>query len=147
MHVCELATGNIALAPGPTLLEGKALVERLMDPTGLAPDEDTLDVSSVATGTVLQVARDGEVLSTPAPVVEAGLAQREGTTARAGGRLVVEEGGTASTLATDPSFSPPRPRPLPFQLFNDLVVDDDDGLHINGDGAVVVYELGLTGAA
>lgn len=155
--VSEIATGNIVLATGPTLSERQVLVEGLVAPTGLAADGDNLYVSSVATGLVLQVVRDGDVLLAPEPVTDVGFEQPEGMTVRSGGRLVVVEGGTASlqqidlrsgdvtSLATELSFLPPLPGLLPFQFLNDVVVDEDDVLHINGDGAAVVYTLGPDG--
>lgn len=152
--VTEIATGAIVLATGPSLSDRQPLVEGLVAPTGLAADGDTLYVSDIATGMVLRVVSEGDALPSPEPVTEAALSQPEGMTVRPDGRLVVVEGGVgavqqidlqsgfATTLATDLSFLPPLPGLLPFQFLNDVVVDDDDVLHINGDGGAVIYRLG-----
>ncbi|MCH9685418.1 MAG: hypothetical protein K0V04_28545, partial [Deltaproteobacteria bacterium] len=151
--VTEIGTGRIVLATGPTLAERQTLVEGLTAPTGLAADGDDLYVSDVATGMVLQVVSGGETLAAPVSVTEAAVAQPEGMTVRSGGRLVVVEGGAGAlreidlssgdvtTLATDLSFLAPLPGLLPFQFLNDVVVDDDDVLYINGDADAVIYSL------
>ncbi len=152
--VTEVATGRVVVATGPLLSERVSLVEGLTTPTGLAADGDNLYVSEVATGMVLQVVSEGEVLPSPEPVTEAALNAPEGMTIRAGGHLVVVEAGAgalqeidlssgeSTSLATELSFMPPLPGLPPFQFLNDVIVDDDDVLYINGDGAAVIYELG-----
>lgn len=151
--VTEFAAGRIVLATGPTLSDRQTLVEGLTAPTGLAADGGDLYVSDVVTGMVLRVVSDGAVLPSPEPMAPADLIAPEGMTIREGGRLVVVEAGAGAlrqidlgsgemtTLATDLSFMPPLPGLLPFQLLNDVVVDEDDVLRINGDGAAVIYEL------
>ena len=152
--ICDFATGSIVLATGPTLADRSTLVEGLAAPTGLAADGDDLYVSSVVTGTVLKVVSNGEVLATPEPATATVLAGPEGMTVRSGGRLVVVEGATGALqqidlatgdvtiVASGMSFLPALPGLLPFQFLNDVVVDEFDVLHINGDGASVIYTVG-----
>ena len=100
--VAELMTASVVLAPekDPSPSQRVTLASGLGIPIGLAKTDDDLFVSDWATGMVLQIISDGEVLSEPT-VVATGLKAPEGLAVDLNGDLLVVETGTGRLLRID----------------------------------------------
>lgn len=154
--VSELGTGSV-VSFDPTTNTRQTLVSapHVFVPTGLAATDDDLWVADWATGTVLQLVRDGAVLATPVTVA-AGLAQPEGMAlTRDGDLLVIEAGARRLSLIDLAAPAPTTARPLveglalgqpappgmpPTWSFDDVTVGPSGAVYVSATG-IHRYEL------
>jgi sugar lactone lactonase YvrE len=156
--VSEFGTGNVVRASGSDL-SAREVLATLTLAGGLAASEDDLYVSDSGTGEVLQLVADGAVLDPP-KTVASGFLLPEGLALRSGGNnLLVVDGaaqtlvevnlrsGNVKTIATELGFQAPIPGVSPAGWFNDVDVDADGAMYVNGDRANVIHKLRSHGAA
>lgn len=146
--VSDYGTGEVFRLNGSNLDE-RETVATVALPLGLAGDDNDAYVTSFATGQVLQIIDDGNVLTEPI-VIASDLAGPEGLTMHNRGRsLVVFEGvtgvltqidlatGETSVVATGLTVQPGNPV-FPFGFFND-VVSDGEALFAAADGSNLIH--------
>ncbi len=150
--VAELGTGSVVQLDGPTPEDRITLVDGLVMPAGLAALDGAMWVSDAATGQVLQIARDGEILAEPIPVAH-DLAGPEGLAviddqnllvveAGAGRLSYIElESGAVRALATDLALGLVSPTAVPTAFYNGVAVGRDGTIFVTGDLANVLYRI------
>ncbi len=156
--VSEFATGDVVRASGPDLSVREVLATMTLA-GGLAATDNDLYASDSGLGEVLQIIEDGEVLDPPRTVAS-GFVLPEGLALRSAGRnlLVVDGGaqtlvevnlksGNMRTIATDLGFQTPIPGVTPAAWFNDVEVDANGAMYVNGNRANVIHKIRSTGNA
>jgi sugar lactone lactonase YvrE len=147
--------GSVVRASGTNPAERATLAAGLGVPAGLAATEDDLWVGEWATGRVLQLVADGQLLARPR-VVARHLAAPEGLAVAAGGSrlLVVESGagrllrielatGRVTTVAEGLALGAqgiPGLAPTTWG-FNGVAVGHSGAIYVSGDKANVLYRL------
>jgi sugar lactone lactonase YvrE len=149
--VAEGFAGQVTRATGPNL-EDREVIAQVPGAVGLAATRDDLYVTSQTEGEVLQIVRDGVVLTTPA-VIATGLQGPEGIAVMSHNRLAVVEVGTGSlkeidlrsgrikTIASDLGFVQIQPELFLALWFNGVAIDRQGDLYVNGDAANVIYKI------
>jgi DNA-binding beta-propeller fold protein YncE len=148
----DLKEGRIVLLTpdGPQLLFNTT--HGIKVPGGLAVREGTLWVSDWATGNVLQIAAEGEFLSTPVPVFS-DLDHPEGLAVHPDGNLLVVESGAGTlsyldieigmrtVVADNLALGAEASTDLfpPLWIFNGVAVGDSGSIYVTGDVGNVVY--------
>jgi sugar lactone lactonase YvrE len=151
--VAELGTNSVVRTHGADPAERVTLAANLGVPVGLAASDDDLWVSDWATGMVLQLVADGEVLTEPKPVAT-GLAAPEGLALTSGGSLLVVESGAGRlsrihlstgavmTIAEELELGAQGPPTMPPTWgFNGVAVGPSGAIYVTGDKAGVVYRI------
>ena len=149
--VLEL-TGDIVLLSGAAF-ENKQVIANIPGALFLTGDDSDVYASIVTDGTVVQFIADGTVLD-DSETVSMGHDEPEGIALAEDGLLVVATGsgtlehvdlesGEVKVIATGLDFQPPIPQVLPFGWMNDVAIYGDYAF-VNGDGANVIYKIGLS---
>lgn len=151
--VTELGTGSVVRFAADDPTQKSTVVEGLTVAAGLAATEADLWVSDWATGDVLQIVADGEVLAEPIAVAT-GLANPEGIAIDADGSLLVVETGNGqltaiemetgetSVLATGLALGLSGPDGYPpTYVFSGVAVGADGAIYVAGDVENVIYRV------
>jgi sugar lactone lactonase YvrE len=148
--VTESATGSVVLASGPDL-GSREIIVNTSAPAFLAGDDKNVYLTDVLSKTVFQIIANGTIVSPPG-VIATGFEAPEGIALRGDDTLLVVDGGRETleavnllsgeveTIATDLGFFPGIPG-LAIGFANDVVVDDNGAVYVNGDRANVIYKF------
>lgn len=130
-----------------------SICKNVVVPVGLASTDIDLWVSDWYTGMVLQLAKDGHMLSEAVPVVS-GLSFPEGLAVDTDGNLLVVETGTGkllkidvntgnvSTVAVDlETGAETIPGMTPNYIFNGVAVSPAGTIYVTGDVSNVLYRI------
>jgi sugar lactone lactonase YvrE len=125
----------------------------LVVPSGLAASDNDLWVADWATGMVLQIAKNGKVLSEPMTIAE-GLSHPEGLAMTPGGDLLVVETGAGRVSLIDLDTGnidtivqglklgvPAIPNTPPTWIFSDVAVGSSGVVFVTGDIENVIYRI------
>lgn len=151
--VAELKTGSVLCVNGADPSQRTPLITTMKVPAGLAATDDDLWVGDFATGQVLQLVADGEVLSKPVTVAT-DLAGPEGLTVTDDGRLLVVESGArrlsaidlatgeVTTVAEDLAVGAPGwPGWPPIYMLDSVAIDAAGTIYVSGYVDNVIYRI------
>lgn len=150
--VTEVGTGSVVLASGDNFNNRTTLFSGLAFPAGVAAHNENLYVSDTVQGRVFQIIRNGQTLAAAEPVTDVVFNLPEGIAMHSANRLVVVEGGSGMlkeinlhngevrTLLSNLEFQPAAPGGLPLGLINDVEVDEQGAVYVNGDSTAVIYK-------
>ncbi|MDX1382576.1 MAG: hypothetical protein R3190_02975 [Thermoanaerobaculia bacterium] len=153
--VSEIDTGSVIRFDPRQPDARTAVAENLGVPAGLAVLEGEVYVADRASGTVLRILRDGEVVSPPEPVAS-DLAGPEGIAA-CGARLCVVEADAGRLSAVDPGsgrvsilaegleLHVPSQGDFPATMLLNGVASDGRHAWVSGDRANVLYRVTIGG--
>lgn len=152
--VAEFKTGSVLRVNGAEPKQRTPLITTMKVPAGLAATDDDLWVGDFATGQILQLVADGEVLGEPVTVAT-GLAGPKGLAVTTDGRLLVVESGArrlsaidlatgdVTILATDLAVGAAGwPGWPPTYMFDSVAVDAAGTIYVAGNaGNNVIYRI------
>lgn len=149
--VTEAQTGNVVRASGTDWSE-REIIYTSLGVGFLAGNDNDVYLTHIVNQTIYQIIADGEVLMRPT-VVATGFGVPEGILLMPDGEtiLLVDTGkealvevgvftGEVTILATDLEFFPGIPG-LDFGFGNDVAIDDNGAIYVNGDRANVIYKF------
>lgn len=149
--VSDSVNGTVVLASGPDLAE-RQVIFTSPGVAFLAGDDNDVYLTDLADQAIYQIIKDGEMLDPPTAIAT-GFAAPEGIVLLPGGEkiLLVDAGkqtleevdiatGEIKTIAIDLGFFPGIPG-LEFGFGNDVAIDGDGAIYVNGDRANVIYKF------
>ncbi|BAC89872.1 hypothetical protein [Gloeobacter violaceus] len=151
--VAELGSGTVIRAKAADPNQRETLADSLGEPAGLAATADDLWVSDRASGKLLQVVADGQLLNPPLTVAS-GLAAPEGLAVEPDGQLLVVESGAGRLSRVHPETGEATTliNNLPIGLegipgtpstyvFNGVALGKRGTVYVTGDKTNVLYQF------